>query len=462
MSVTTLPPSGTSGAVDRVRGSGLPPLAAPEPLLDSPRPRTSGIMVFGLLATAVFVGGFTAWSVMAPLAEAAVAPGQIRSEGNRRTIQHLEGGIVREILARDGDKVKAGQVLMRLDDLQSDVGLETLRVQRWALLAQDARLAAEAAGAPEIRFPDELRNSDDPRALEAMTGQRTLFAARQMSLNSQLQVLEARIAQHEATATSAGGQIDSQRRQLALIRREEQDVETLVKQGLERMPRLLGLQRNIASLEGNMVDLNGQVERARASVEEARNQMRQTRDQRMAEINTEARDVRAKLNEAQEKLRAARDTQTRREIIAPENGTIIASRFFNEGAVVRPGEAVMELVPASDRLVAEVQLSPNDIDVVYPGLESEIRLPAFKQRLVPFLHGHVTYVASDVTQDERTRASYYRVQVAVDEDQLRRLENVELRAGMPVEAQIQIGSRSFFRYMMQPVIDSFHRAFHEQ
>ncbi|MDJ0387146.1 HlyD family type I secretion periplasmic adaptor subunit [Roseomonas sp. E05] len=462
MSVTTLPPSGTGGAVDRPRGPTLPPLSAPEPLLDSPRPRTRGIMLFGLLATAVFVGGFSAWSFMAPLAEAAIAPGQIRSEGNRRIIQHLEGGIVREILARDGDKVKAGQVLMRLDDLQSDVGLETLRVQRWALLAQDARLAAEAAGAPEISFPPALRDSNDPRALEAMTGQRTLFAARQMSLNSQLQVLEARIAQHAATTSSAEGQIASQRRQLALINREAQDVETLVKQGLERMPRLLGLQRNMASLEGNMVDLQGQVERARASVAEARNQMRQTRDQRMAEINTEARDVRAKLNEAEEKLRAARDTQTRREIVAPEDGTIIASRFFNEGAVVRPGETVMELVPTADRLVAEVQLSPNDIDVVYPGLESEIRLPAFKQRLVPYLHGHVTYVASDVTQDERTRASYYRVQVAVDEDQMRRLENVELRAGMPVEAQIQIGSRSFFRYMMQPVIDSFHRAFHEQ
>jgi len=462
MSVTTLPEPGTGGAVARPRGNNLPPLAAPEPLLDAPRPRTRGIMIFGLLATILFVGGFSAWSFLAPLAEAAIAPGQIRSEGNRRTIQHLEGGIVREILARDGDKVKAGQVLMRLDDLQSDVGLETAQAQRWALMAQDARLAAEAAGASEITFPEDLRNSNDPRALEAMTGQRTLFAARQMSLTSQLQVLEARIAQHDATATSAEGQIDSQRRQLALIKREAQDVETLVRQGLERMPRLLGLQRNMASLEGNMVDLQGQVERAKASAEEARNQMRQIRDQRMAEINTEARDVRNKLNETEEKLRAARDTRTRRDITAPEDGTIIASRFFNEGAVVRPGEAVMELVPATDRLVAEVQLSPSDIDVVYPGLESEIRLPAFKQRLVPYLHGHVTYVASDVTTDERTHASYYRVQIVVDEDQLRRLENVELRAGMPVEAQIQIGSRSFFRYMVQPVIDSFHRAFHEQ
>ncbi|MBI0432643.1 HlyD family type I secretion periplasmic adaptor subunit [Roseomonas sp. KE0001] len=465
MSVTTLPPAGPPagggpGAL-APRPGNLPPLR-PDPLLDAPRPRTRGTLLFGLVVTLVFVGGFTAWSTLAPLAEAAIAPGQIRSEGNRRTIQHLEGGIVREILARDGDSVKAGQVLMRLDDVQAGATLETLRAQRWALLAQEARLAAEARGASEIAFPADLRDSTDPRALEVMTGQRTLFAARQTSLNSQLQVLEARIAQHEATASSAHGQIASQQRQLALIRREEEDVQTLVRQGLERMPRLLALQRNVASLEGNMVDLRGQVERAAASAEEARNQMRQTRDQRLAEVSTEAREVRTRLNEAEDKLRAARDVATRREIVAPEDGTILGSKFFNLGAVVRPGEPVMELVPAHDRLVAEVQLSPSDIDVVYPGLQAEVRLPAFKQRLVPYLHGHVTYVAGDVTMDERTRASHYRVQVLIDADQLTKLENVELKAGMPVEAQIQTGSRSFFHYMLQPVFDSFHRAFREQ
>lgn len=457
MSITTTP---AGGPLAEPRKPALPPLSPG--LMDSPRPRTRGPLLFGSIAILVFFGGFTAWSTMAPLAEAAIAPGQIRSEGSRRTIQHLEGGIVAEILAHDGDTVKAGQVLMRLDDAQSAASLETLRSQRWALIAQDARLRAEHDGLTEIPFPADLLATTDPRALEAVTGQRTLFAARQASLVSQIQVLDARVAQHEATAASAHGQIASQRRQLELIRREEQDVRTLVSQGLERMPRLLALQRNVASLEGNMEDLRGQVERAEASAAEARSQIRQTRDQRLADVSTEQRDVRVRLNEAEEKLRAAQDAAQRREITAPEDGTIMASKFFNLGAVVRPGEPVMELVPAHDRLVAEVELSPSDIDVVYPGLRAEVRLPAFKQRLVPFLHGHVTYVASDVTTDERTRASHYRVQVVVDEEQLSRLENVELRAGMPVEAQIQTGSRSFFRYMVQPVLDSFHRAFREQ
>jgi HlyD family secretion protein len=457
MSITTTPGAQPPALPGR---AGLPPLAPGA--LDLNRPRTAGAMWLGLTSILLFFGGFMAWSMLAPLAEAAIAPGQIRSEGNRRTIQHLEGGIIREILARDGDKVKVGQVLMRLDDAQSAANLETLRGQRWALLAQFARLQAEHDGASDITFPADLQASVDPRALEAMTGQRTLFAARQASLNSQIQVLDARIAQHEATASSAQAQIGSQKRQLELIRREEQDVRTLVAQGLERMPRLLGLQRNVASLEGNMQDLIGQIERAAASAVEARSQMRQTRDQRLAEVSTEAREVRGRLNEADEKLNAAQDVVTRREIVAPEDGTIIASHFFNIGAVVRAGEPVMELVPSHDRLVAEVQLSPTDIDVVYPGLEAEVRLPAFKQRLVPYLHGHVTYVASDVTVDDRTRASHYRVQVVVNEEQLAKLKEVELRAGMPVEAQIQTGSRSFFRYIAQPVMDSFHRAFREQ
>jgi HlyD family secretion protein len=461
MSITTTPaPGHGGGALDRPIST-LPPVA-PDLAPEAARPRTRGTLLFGLAATLLFVGGFAAWSVTAPLAEAAIAPGQIRSEGSRRTVQHLEGGIVREILARDGDRVKAGQVLMRLDEIQSGSSFEALQSQYWALKAQEARLTAEAAGAADLRFPPEMLNSSDPRVLEIMTGQRTLFAARQTNLQSSLLVLEARIAQHEAAATSAFGQIDSQRRQLDLIKREEASVVDLVRQGLERMPRLLSLQRNVASLEGNMVDLNGQVQRSRASADEARNQMRQTRDQRLAEISTEARENSTRLNETAEKLRAARDVATRREIVAPEDGVILGSKFFNIGAVVRPGEPVMELVPSTDRLVAEVQLSPNDIDVVYPGLLAEVRLPAFKQRLVPFLDGKVTFVASDVTTDERTRASHYRVQIVIDASQISRLENVELRPGMPVEAQIQTGSRSFFRYMMQPVLDSFHRAFREQ
>lgn len=456
MSLTTLQPTSLPAA--------LPGSYAPRPpmVIDMPRPQTRGPVALGLLALLAFGGSLSAFSVLVPLSEAAIAPGTIKAEGSRRTIAHLEGGIVREILVRDGDAVRAGQPLLRLDDVQAATGREAARAQRWALLAQDSRVAAEIAGATAVAFPPELLRSTELRAQESMDGQRILFSSRQASLRSQLQVLEQRILQFQSAGVSAEAQIQSQRRQLVLLQREEADVQNLVRQGLERIPRLLGLQRQIASGDGAIADLVSQLDRFRAQVSEAQAQIRQALDQRMQEASTEGRDVRARLNDADEKLRAADDISSRREILAPEDGTVLNTKFFNPGAVVRPGEPVMELVPARDRLIAEVRVAPTDIDMVHAGLLAEVRLPGFKQRLVPFLNGEVTVVAGDVTVEDRTMQEYYKVRVAIDEDQLARLDGVVLRAGMPVEAQIQVGQRSFLRYMIQPILDSFHRAFREQ
>ena len=443
-------------------GAALPPFP-PHALLDAPAPRTRWPALFGLTVFLVFVVGFGAWSAVAPLAEAAIAPGVIKVEGNRRTVQHLEGGIVREILVRDGSKVEAGQVLVRLDDVQSDTTTEAQRAQRWALMAQDARLVAEMGepGDP-IEFPPELLNSAHPRARDAVRGQREVYEARTASLNSQLQVLRARIDQQQAAIRGAQGQMVATRNQLALIRQEEAMRRGLVAQGLARLPDLLALQRAMAGLEGTMQELTGQVDRANATIAEAERQIQQALDQRIQEVSTELREVRSKLADAEERLRAATDVQTRRDIVAPESGTVVNLRLFTLGAVVKPGDAVLELVPDQDRLVAEVNIQPSDIDVVFPGLKSEIRLPAFKQRLVPFLHGEVTWVAADVTTNEQTRQQYYRAYILIDREQLDALPNVFLTPGMPVEAHVQIGERSFFRYMTQPIRDSFARAFREQ
>ena len=443
-------------------GSALPPFPS-HALLDAPAPRTRWPVVFGSLVFLVFVVGFGVWSVMAPLAEAAIAPGVIKVEGNRRTVQHLEGGIVREILVRDGSKVEPGQVLMRLDDVQSDTTAETQRAQRWALMAQDARLVAELGkpGDP-IAFPLELLASTHPRARDAVSGQLELHGTRTVSLNSQLQVLRARIDQQQAAIRGAQGQIAATRNQLTLVRQEEAIRRGLVGQGLGRLPELLQVQRAMAALEGTMHDLSGQVDRANATIAEAERQIQQVLDQRQQEVSTELREVRGRLADAEERLRAAADVQTRREILAPEAGTVVNLRVFTLGAVVRPGDAVLEIVPDKDRLVAEVNIQPSDIDVVFPGLQSDIRLPAFKQRLVPLLTGEVSWVAADVTINEQTRQQYYRAYILIDREQLATLPNVFLTPGMPVEAHVRIGERTFFRYLTQPILDSFARAFREQ
>ncbi|HYZ32708.1 MAG TPA: HlyD family type I secretion periplasmic adaptor subunit [Crenalkalicoccus sp.] len=470
MSVETpaLPAPTTPGrALAPIKGGTLAltgPLALvpPNALLDAPAPRTRGPLLFGLLVVILFVGGFAAWSVFAPLAEAAIAPGVIKVEGTRRTIQHLEGGIVREILVRDGAKVHRGEVLMRLDDIQADSALETARAQRWAYLAEEARLVAELARAHEIAFPAALLSSEQLRAQDAVRSQRALFAARTANLESQVAVLQTRIEQQQGAIASAEGQIVATKRQLVLIKEEEQMRRSLTQQGLARLPDLLAVQRAAAGLEGTLQDLTGQVQRAQASIAEARRSMQQALDQRMQEVTSDLRDTRGKLAETEEKLRAAQDVVTRRDILAPEDGTIVNLRIFTVGAVVKPGDPVTDLVPDHDRLVAEVNVQPTDIDVVYPGLRSEIRLPAFKQRLVPYLHGQVTWVAADVTQNDQTRQQYYRAYVLIDPGQLAELPNVFLTPGMPVEAHVQIGQRSFFRYITQPIRDSFHRAFKEQ
>jgi HlyD family secretion protein len=434
-----------------------------EPLiLDAPKPRTRVPVMIGYAILLVFCLGLGSWAAVTPLAEAAIAPGVIKVEGTRRTIQHFEGGIVRELLVRDGAEVRRGQVLMRLDQPQALQQTETLRSQRWALLAQDARLVAELDGATDIAFPPELAGANAARATDAINGQRALFEARRIALETQLTVLGARIEQFEATIRSAQSQREAQTRMLALLKAEEQNTDTLLRQGLARLPQLLAIQRQVASVEGNIADIGSQIERSRAQIAESEREMRRLRDTRAQEVSAEMREVRVRLAEAEERLRAAEDVSTRLEIVAPEDGTVLNQRFFTVGAVVRPGDPVFDLVPRGDRLVAEVNVQPNDIESIHPGLMAEVRLPGFKQRLVPFLHGHVTFVASDVTNDERRGLSYYRVNIEIDDAQLAALEGVQLRPGMMVEAMIQTGSRSFGRYLMQPVLDSFHRSFREQ
>ncbi len=440
-----------------------PPIDLPfDPILDAKAPRTRWPIIVGLVFMVGFFGGFMVWATTAPLAEAAIAPGVIKVEGTRRTLAHLEGGIVREILVRDGTRVEAGQVVMRLDDIQANATLDALRAQRFGLLAQDARLDAEAANAREVAFPLALTTAGHARADEVMAGQRALFEARQASLMSQVMVLETRVAQQQAVIVGAQGQLAASRRQLDLIRQEEVMRRGLVNQGLARLPELLALQRAVAGLDGQIVDLNGQIARAQGAIAEAQRGIEQVRSQRQQEVSAELREVAARLAETEERLRAAEDVAVRREITAPEPGTIVNLRHFTIGAAIRAGDPVMDLVPVRDRLVAEVNVQPFDIDVVYPGLQAEIRLPAFKQRLVPYLHGRVTFVAADVTTDQATRATYFRAYVEIDEEQLARLPAVFLVPGMPVEAHVMIGQRSFWRYMTQPVRDSLHRAFHEQ
>jgi HlyD family secretion protein len=457
MSSNQLVPAGLT-----IPGAYMPP--GTDLALAGKAPSTRGAVVLGMLAIILFIGSFSAWSFLAPLSAAAVAPGQIKAEGNRRTIQHLEGGIIREIAVRDGERVQAGQVLMRMDDIASNANFATLRDQRWQFLAQEARIVSELQRLPDVKFPADLvaASTTEPRAADAIASQQGLFASRRNGYVNQKMMLLQRSEQSQAQIASSEAQIRSQVAQLALVRDELRMWYDLQRIGQARRPTILGLQRQEASFLGNMADLDNQILRTRNQIAEIAAQIRLLDDQTNNELGDQLRDVRGKLLEVEERLKPAQDAATRRDIVAPVAGTVLNLRHFTVGGVVRPGDPIMELTPAEDRLIADVQVQPNDIRHVHPGLLAEVRLPAFSARVLPSLHGHVDIVASDTLIDERSRMPYYRATIRIDAEQLAKYPEVELVPGMIVEAMIITGERTFWDYLTKPLRDSFARAFREQ
>lgn len=435
-----------------------PPLAAVPPT-----PPVGRFIIAGGLVIALFFGGFGAWASLAPLASAAIAPGTVRAEGNRKTVQHLEGGIIGELLVREGDRVEAGQALIRLDTTAASSRYEAIRHQHDLFEASQARLLAEQARAARIAFPPGLEDRrTEPRVAMLLGNQEEIFATRRQSYEGQRDILGKRIEQLGSQIAGLEAQIASAERQLELIGSEQRTVADLVRKGLERQPRLLDLQRRAAALEGSRAESRSEIARAEQTIGETRLRILALDDEQSEKVATELESVQAELARAEEELTAATDVLRRRVIAAPLAGTVVNLQFFTPGGVISPGAPILDIVPVEDRLLIEAQLSPLDIDVVHPGLQAEIRLTAFKQRRTPSLYGSLLQISADRFIDERSGAPYYKVLVEVPAEELARAGDLELYPGMPTEVMIRTGERSFFAYMMQPVRDSFARAFNEE
>jgi HlyD family type I secretion membrane fusion protein len=441
-------------------GGGYP---LPRPIEVARAPRYHGAMVLGLAVMALFAGGFGVWAATAPLSAAATAPGQVKVEGNRRTIQHLEGGIIREILVKEGDRVAGGQTLLRLDDTQSSASADTMQNQLDALRALDARLTAERQNDENLAFPADLAaRRGDPKVAEILQGQEAIFRTRQLAYEGQTSILRQRIEQLRAQIRANEAQMTAMGSQLKLIREEITSVEDLVQKGYERRPRLLQLQRNEAQLLGSQNEQRGLIARSQQAIGETELQIVQLRTQFRNEIVNEQRDVQSKIAEMNDKLRAASDVLERREVISPVAGTVTNLRFFTVGGVIKPGDSVLDVIPLNEQLVIECQVNPTDIDIVGVGMDAEVRLTAFKQRVIPVLMGRVVNVSPDIFQQERTGAPYYKATVNIDPSQLVKLEGLSLQPGMPAEVLILSGERTMFRYLADPIRQSFRRAFREQ
>ncbi len=419
-------------------------------------------LLLGFAAIGVFFGGMGGWAAFAPLESAALAPGVVIVDSKRKTVAHLEGGIVKKILVREGDEVRAGDVLVRLDETRARAKLGILSSRQAAAMARLARLRAERDGAPEIVFPDALlAKADDPDIAALLESERNVFAARREALAGQVSILDQQIAQYKEEIAGLESQIAAEDRQIAITADEIAIVARLMKSGNARRPRLMSLQRAKSRLEGSRAQNLAAIARARQNIAEARLRQVNLRDERHDEVVQEIRSVQETLLDLQERIRAAADVLARLDIRAPVDGTVVDLRIHTEGGVIEPGAPILDIVPRQDRLIVETRISTDDIDVVRPGLPAEVRLTAYNARTTPVLEGSLIQVSADRFTDERTGEPYYLGQVRVD-DESPGLGDIELYPGMSAQVMIRTGRRTALSYLLAPISASFDRAFREQ
>lgn len=421
-----------------------------------------GPIMAGMLIIGVMFGGLGLWSAVAQLDSAVVAAGVVSVEGQRKLIQHLEGGIVADILVADGDKVAKDQLLLRLDPVRPRANLQIVRGQLDAAMALEARLTAERLGADGIDFPPALLDRlSETEVADAVQGQIVLFEARREALKGQTEVLESRILQLREEISGLTEERAANVRQVAILKDEITGIQDLVGRGLVARPRLLALQRAVADLEGENARLSGNIARQQQAIGEARLQIISIQNQFREEVANRHREVQTQIFDLRERYTAARDIVDRIELRAPHDGYVVNLRVHTIGGIIRPGETMMEIVPSGEELVLLAQVRPEDIDNVTVGQEADVMLTAFKMRNTPTVPGEVVTVSADRLVDERSGAPYYLAKVLIDKDALANLEHVTLQPGMPAEVFIKVGPRSPLNYMLEPLTDSMRRAFRE-
>ncbi len=436
-----------------------PPQSVPE----TPLARCRELVIAGTALIGIFLIGFGTWSAFAPLESAAMASGTVVAESSRKTIQHLEGGIIGAILVHDGDAVRTGQTLIRLDDTKARTTLAALTGQLWDAKAREARLLAERDDAKEIHFPDDLlARAEDPEVAQAIAGQQKIFETRRTLQESKIATIHERIAQ--VTEEISGHQAEEQalHKRVSLIQEEIAGVRELVGKGLERKPHLLQLERDLAEMDGKRGDTLAQIARARQTIAESEINILSLKNDTQKEVADELRETQKKRIELEEQAQAAAFVLSRTEVKAPEAGIVTDLRVHTPGGVINPGEALMDLVPQQDRLIIEAEVRPEDIDRVRQGLPAQVRLLPYKQRRTPPLDATVMYVSADRLVDKKSNQPYFAAKIGIDESELARLEEVKLIPGMPSEVMIKTGETTVALYALSPIFDSFHHAFREK
>lgn len=434
----------------------------PLAVLDS-RTQIQGPVRAGLGVIVLTFVVFGAWAALAPLSGAVIATGVVKVDNNRKTVQHLEGGIVAEILVKDGDHVTADQPLIVIQSEQVSATVDTLGGQLDAELAKAARLRAERDAAPKIVFPVSLeRRIADPAITETLQVERQLFETKRQALEAQLALLEIQVAQVAQEIVGLRHQIAARDRALTLLSKEIAANEVLSRQKLVDEMRILGLKRSLEEYEAERGDHLAEIARAEQRGTDLRMKKITLKDQYLQQAATELTTSQTKIFDLQERVRPSQDALKRQRILAPIAGTIVGLKVFTIGGVITPREPLLDIVPDHNPLIIESQVNVEDIDNLHVGLAADVRLTAYSQRSTAILTGRVTYVSADRMLDEATNTPFFRAHIAIDAASLAAAaKTVTLFPGMPAEVFVKTGARTALDYFLQPLTSSLRRSLRE-
>jgi HlyD family secretion protein len=421
------------------------------------------IAITGYAVIAMTFGVAGVWAAVAKLDKAVVASGFVETETNRKTVQHLEGGIVRDILVKEGDHVAEGQVLFRLEQVQAEANNDLLSNQLDSAHALEARLLAERDGAKAIIWPDELRNRlSEPTLSHILDDQIHQFDERRASLEGQTNILQSRIVQLETEISGISTEKNATEKQTDYINKELAGLRDLASKNLVPITRVYAMERERTRLEGAVGRAVADVAKAQSSISEMNIQIKQLSQKFQEEVASSLLDARQKIADLRERSSISQDVVNRLAIIAPRAGTVQNLKVFTIGQVLRGGEPLLDIVPENDALVVHAEFSPADIDNVFAGMATEIRFPAFHSRTIPVMLGKIETISHDRLFDESTHQYHFLGVVSLNRADIPEEYRPRVRAGMPAEIIVSSGERTVLNYLVGPLSSSLRKTFREQ
>jgi HlyD family secretion protein len=420
-------------------------------------------IIAGSVIVAVLAVGLGGWASTAELSGALIAPGTIVVDSNIKKVQHPTGGVVGEVRVHDGDRVKAGDILIQLDETVTQANLAIVTKSLTELYARHARLAAERDDVDSVATPPELKaHAGDPDVQEALNSERRLFDLRRTARLGQKDQLQERIKQLQQQIAGLTAQQDAKAKELSFIDQELGGVRDLWQKNLVQLNRLTSLERDEARVDGERGQLIASAAEAKGRIAEIQLQILNVDQEFASDVAKELREADSKIGEAVERKVTAEDQLKRTDIRAPQDGVVFQSTANTVGGVIAAGDPIMMIVPEADKLSVEVKVEPKDIDQVAIGQPVVLRFSAFNQRTTPELNGSVTRIGADTTNDQRTGLSYYLVRIGIGPGELDRLGPARLTPGMPVETFIQTGERTLVSYLVKPLHDQLMRSMREK